>query len=127
MVMDLGMRTLPAHFFDELITVHFSDPPVYEKKPSCPDGFTWREETFSITEVLEEWSDFKRRGRMARNMAPAHIASASRLGSRGVGRFHFRVRTSIGRMFEIYYDRAPEDVDNKKGTWHLLGERKESE
>jgi len=125
--MEPAVPTIPSHFYDELIQVHFSTPPVLEKKPTCPDGFTWREEYFSISELLEEWADFKRRGRMARNMAPAHLASASRLGSRGVGRFHFRVKTSGGRMFELYFDRAPEDVDNQKGRWYLLGERVELE
>jgi hypothetical protein len=125
--MEPAVPTIPSHFYDEPIQVHFSTPPVLEKKPTCPDGFTWREEYFPICEVLEEWADFKRRGRMARNMAPAHLASASRLGSRGVGRFHFRVKTSAGRLFELYFDRAPEDVDNQKGRWYLLGEREELE
>jgi hypothetical protein len=125
--MDAAVPTIPSHFYDEPIEVHFSIPPVLEKKPSCPDGFTWREEFFSISELLEEWCDFKRRGRMARNMAQTHLASASRLGSRGVGRFHFRVRTSTGRLFELYYDRAPEDVDNQKGGWYMLSEREELE
>lgn len=125
--MDNIMQTSPANFYGEPIEVHFSTPPVLEKKPPCPDGFTWRDEYFLISEVLEEWSDFKRRGRMARNMAQTHLASASRLGSRGVGRFHFRVKTSTGRLFELYFDRAPEDVDNQKGCWFLLGERKEIE
>jgi hypothetical protein len=125
--MDNTVSTIPSHFYAEPIEVRFSTPPVLEKKPTCPDGFTWRGEYFSISELLEEWADFKRRGRMARNMAPAHLASASRLGSRGVGRFHFRVRTSVGRVFELYYDRAPEDVDNQKGRWYLLGEREELE
>jgi len=125
--MEPTVPTIPSHFYDESILVQFSTTPVLEKKPACPDGFTWREEYFSISEVLEEWADFKRRGRMARNMAPAHLASASRLGSRGVGRFHFRVKTSTGRLFELYYDRAPEDVDNQKGGWYLLSEREELE
>lgn len=125
--MDSTLPTVPVNFYDEPIEVIFSTPPVLEKKPPCPDGFTWREEYFSISEVLEEWSDFKRRGRMARNMAPAHLASASRLGSRGVGRFHFRVKTTSGRLFELYYDRSPEGVDRQKGRWTLLGEREETE
>lgn len=61
---------------------------------------------------------------MSRNMRPAHAARASRDGSWGVGRFYFRVTVHTGQMFEIYYDRAPEDVDNRKGGWFLLGERK---
>jgi len=118
------MATIPAHFYDEAIDVSFINPPVREKTPHCPDQFTWRGEDFQTAEVLEEWVDYKRRGRMARNMAPAHLASASRLGSWGVGRFFFRIRTTNGRIFELYYDRAPEDVDSRKGGWFLLGERK---
>ena len=28
-----------------------------------------------------------------------------------------------GQIFELYYDRAPKDVDNRKGGWFLRGER----
>jgi hypothetical protein len=117
------MQTIPSQFFDESIEVTFLKPPTLEKKPSCPNGFTWRKEYFPILEILEEWSDFQRRGRMARNMQPAHLASAARAGSWGVGRFYFRVKVANGRLFEIYYDRAPENVDERKGKWFLLGER----
>jgi hypothetical protein len=121
------MPTIPVRFFGDPIEVRFSTLPVLEKKPHCPDGFTWRGEPFEVSQLLEEWSNFSRRGRMGRNMQPAHLASASRLGSWGVGRFYFRVKTTGGRVFEIYYDRAPEDVDGRKGNWFLLGERKETE
>ena len=120
------MTTTPANFYAEPIEVQFDIAPVREKSPHCPNTFTWRTETFEVAEVLEEWIDYKRRGRMARNMAPAHLASASRLGSWGVGRFYFRVKTREGRIFEIYYDRAPEDADGRKGNWFLFAERKES-
>ncbi len=121
------MATIPAHFYDEPIEVFFETPPVREKTPHCPEQFIWRAQSFQIAQVLEEWVDYKRRGRMARNMAPAHLASASRLGSWGVGRFYFRIRTTNGRIFELYYDRAPGDADARKGNWFLLGERKELE
>jgi hypothetical protein len=119
------MKTSPSSFIDELIQVEFDKPPALEKKPPCPRCFTWRGQVYEITELLEEWSDFVRRGRMSRNMAPAHLASAARAGSWGVGRFCFRVKVSTGQLFEIYYDRAPEDVDNRKGKWFLKGERRE--
>jgi len=60
---------------------------------------------------------------MSANMAPVHLASAARNGSWGVGRFYFRVVVESGQIFEIYYDRAPKDVDNRKGGWFLKGER----
>jgi hypothetical protein len=117
------MSTIPSQFYDEPIEVTFLTPPVLEKKPPCPDAFTWRKEYYLIVELLEEWVDFQRRGRMARNMQPAHLASAARAGSWGVGRFYFRVKVANGKLFEIYFDRAPENVDSRKGKWFLLGER----
>ena len=41
----------------------------------------------------------------------------------GGGRFFFRVSVDSGQIFELYYDRAPKDVDNRKGGWFLRGER----
>ncbi len=118
------METVPFHFYDEPIQVIFDVPPMYEKSPNCPKAFVWREETFLIHEVLEEWVDVQRRGRMDRNMSPAHLASARLKGSWGVSRYYFRIETTAERFFEIYYDRAPENCDDRKGNWYLKGERK---
>lgn len=49
-------------------------------------------------------------------------ASASGATTRGVGRHYFRVRTDDGRVFDLYYDRAPKDTADRKGSWHLLME-----
>lgn len=112
----------PIHFYDEPIEVRFQVPPAREKTPPCPDGFTWREDEWAVAEKLAEWSDFTRRGHMARNMQPGHAAAASRRGSLGVGRFYFRVRVEDGRIFDIYYDRAPQDADRRKGQWFIYRE-----
>jgi hypothetical protein len=117
------MKTRPFRFIDEPIEVEYDSAPVREKSPSCPQRFTWRGTSYMIKAVHEEWVDFARRGRMSANMAPAHLASAARTGSWGVGRFYFRVAVESGQIFEIYYDRAPKDVDNRKGGWFLKGER----
>ena len=55
-------------------------------------------------------------------MTAAHLAVASLRGYWGVGRFSFRVRTEEGRIFELYYDRAPKSVDDRKGSWTLYQE-----
>ena len=121
------MEAMPKRFIGEPIRVEFNEPPALEKKPDCPDRFIWREAVYSIEEVLGEWHDYQRRGRMARNMRPEHAASAERRGSLGVGQFYFRVRTGGGQIFDLYYDRAPKDADHRKGEWflyqelHLLG------
>jgi hypothetical protein len=113
---------MDSRFIGEPVTAVFHTPPPMSKKPGCPDGFVWSEETFAIQEVLEEWVDFGRRGRMAQNMQPEHAARAAQRGSWGVGRFYFRVRVENGRFFEIYYDRAPKDADDRHGAWFLTRE-----
>jgi hypothetical protein len=51
-----------------------------------------------------------------------NLAAAASRGSLGVGRFTFCVRTDEGRIFELYYDRAPKSVDDRKGSWTLYRE-----
>lgn len=116
------MEPKPLHFIDQPITVHFEQPPALEKKPGCPDSFTWQEKTYQVVELLAEWVDYQRRGRMARNMQPQHAVVASNRGSWGVGRYHFRVQVDSGQIFQLYYDRAPKDADVRKGSWVLVGE-----
>ena len=117
----------PLRFIGEPIDVYFDTPPVYEKKPGLPSGFTLRGEAFAIGKLLSEWHDYRRRGHMARNMRPTHSATASVRGSWGVGQDYFRVRTENGRIFELYYDRAPKSVDDRKGAWFLDRELREQE
>jgi hypothetical protein len=116
------MKEPASHFIGEEITVHFDTPPFRQKMPPCPDGFTWREQSHRIIEKGSEWTDFTRRGRMSRNMRPAHAAAAAERGSLGVGRFYFRVRTDAGQTFDLYYDREIKDVDDRLGHWFLYRE-----
>ncbi|MCB9420358.1 MAG: hypothetical protein H6667_11155 [Ardenticatenaceae bacterium] len=111
-----------SHFIGEPITVEFDSPPQFSKKPDCPDRIVWRGELVVVTAVLDEWRDYRRRGRMAQNMQPAHLQVAEQRGSWGVGRTYFRVRVMDGRTFEIYYDRAPKDSDDRSGSWFLTQE-----
>ena len=113
------MKLKPVRFICEPVVVHYSAPPMLEKKPSCPDGFTWRELYYPIVESISEWVDYQRKGRMARNMRPTHAATASQRGSWGVSQFYFRVMTADERIFDIYYDRSPKDASDRKGSWFL--------
>lgn len=113
--------TIPR-FIDEPITVVYSSEPLLQKSPRCPDEFIWNDERFQIINLLLEWADFTRRGKMARNMSEPHSASAAVKGSWGVGKFFFRVETSCGRVFDIYYDRAPKGSANRKGLWFIYKE-----
>ncbi|NLE43691.1 MAG: hypothetical protein GX620_03120 [Chloroflexi bacterium] len=116
------MDVSPKRFIGELITVEFDKTALIEKKQGRPDRFTWRDETYEVVELLSEWHDYGRRGRMATNMRPSHAATATRRGSWGVGRDYYRVRTSDERIFDIYYDRAPKGTDQRKGNWFLYRE-----
>lgn len=110
------------HFFDQPIEPIFDTPPAREKSPDCPNGFIWDEKTYRVTEMLSSWNDFARRGKMARNMRPAHAAVASGRGSLNVGRFYFRVQTDTDQVFDLYYDRAMKNIDERKGQWFLYRE-----
>jgi len=116
------MEFRPLRFIDETIAVHFAAPPAFEKRPGCPAAFTWRGDVYMVAEVLSEWRDYGRRGRMAANMRPEHAELAEERGSWGVGRFFFRVRTEAGPIFDLYYDRAPKGTANRKGAWFLFRE-----
>ena len=75
-----------------------------------------------MIEKLSEWKDFGRRGRSERNMQPAHAAVAANRGSLNVGRFFFRVRVGTGQCFDLYYDRAMKNIDERKGQWFIYRE-----
>ena len=109
-----------VRFFADPIDVVFERQPLLEKKPHCPAGFTWLGEHFTVAALLAEWVDYGRKGRMASNMRPENLQRARTRGSWGVGRFHFRVQVSGGRVFEIYYDRSPHE--ERKGVWILSRE-----
>jgi hypothetical protein len=120
------MNFSPLHFIDQPIEISFDAAPARQKTPPCPDGFTWGGKDYRITEKLSEWKDFTRRGRMARNMQPAHAAVTAEHGSLGVGRFYFRVRVGTGQVFDLYYDRLIKNVDDRLGHWFLYRELSEN-
>jgi uncharacterized protein DUF6504 len=137
----LAENYIPTHFYDQPIEPIFDTPPAREKTPDCPNGFVWEEKTYRVLEMLSSWSDFTRRGKMARNMRPAHAAVASSRGSLNVGRFYFRVRSVLSsslitsplgttahpenQVFDIYYDRAMKNIDERKGQWFIYREMEE--
>jgi hypothetical protein len=116
------MNIRSVRFIGEEIEVAYDQPPLLKKKPRCPQRFLWAGSSYQVSEVLAEWPDFKRRGRMAHNMREINAAKARRRGSWGVGRFYYRVRTESGRCFELYYDRAPKQAGDREGTWILYRE-----
>ncbi|MCJ7511398.1 MAG: DUF6504 family protein [Anaerolineales bacterium] len=115
-----GLR--PGPFIDAEVVVEFEHAPALTKTPDAPVAFRWEGTTLRVEAVLATWTDYRRRGRMALNMQPAHRTTAARRGSWGVGRFYFRLRTSPGRVFDLYYDRAPQRAGDRGGHWYLWRE-----
>ena len=110
---------MKARFIGDPIAVEWDKPPLLEKKPTCPDRIVWHGETLQVMRKLAEWRDYRRRGRMGKNMRPARLHRALQRGSWGAGRFYFRVRVVDGRTLELYYDRAAQGSDRRKGSWFL--------
>ena len=116
------MEPKAIRFVSEQINVSFGARKGLQKRPVCPESFLWRGASHVIVELMAEWHDYSRKGKMAHNMRPSHLASAEQRGSWGVGRHYFRVRTADRRIFDIYYDRAPKDAVDRKGGWWVLRE-----
>ena len=116
------MEEKAVRFIGESVEVSFGDRRGFEKRPECPEEFSWRGRSYVVQECLSEWKDYGRRGKMAHNMRPSHLKSAEKRGSRGVGRHYFRIRTDTGQTFDLYYDRAPRDTQRSKGGWQILQE-----
>ncbi|MBD3349583.1 MAG: hypothetical protein GF400_10375 [Candidatus Eisenbacteria bacterium] len=117
----------PIRFIAERVDVELPYESRPSKKPAAPVAFVWRGERYAVTELLSEWRDYGRRGKMERNMRPEHAARAEQTGSWGVGRQYHRVRTDAGRIFDLYYDRAPRSATDRAGAWYLFRELEESE
>jgi hypothetical protein len=118
-------KFIPIKFIGEEIDTTFEKSPMYSKKPGSPSAFTWREEEFNVKDTLSTWFDYGRKGKAAKNMREENLREATRRGSWGVGRYYFRVETERGRIFDIYYDRAPKDASDRVGHWFLWREMEE--
>ncbi len=55
-------------------------------------------------------------------MSEVHHSRAEIKGSWGVGKIFFRIQVHTGQIFEIYFDRAPQNVMDRGGGWFLLQE-----
>lgn len=108
-----------VRFIGEEVTVVFDQAPLFSKKPHCPKQVLWGDDVLLISELLSEWRNYDRRGKRANNMRPENLRKAARRGSWGVGRYYFRVKMNNGRIFDLYYDRAPKGLSNRKGSWYL--------
>ena len=112
----------PLRFIGEEIQVHFKSIRFPLKKPDAPDRFSWGDREITIVRVISVWREYDRKGRLARNMRPHNLRKAVKRGSWGVGRYYFRVEDTQGCIFDLYYDRAPDDSSDRLGHWFLWRE-----
>lgn len=117
--MEINHEEWDISFIGEKVQVEFDDAPLFSKKPHCPDRVWWQGELWMVEKLITEWRDYGRRGKRANNMRPENIVRAKKKGSWGVGRYYFRVCLDNGRLFDLYYDRAPKGLDQRQGSWHL--------
>ena len=104
-------------YIGEQIQVVLPDGDFLEKNPKCPLSFTWQDKTHQIKSLLSSWTDFSRKGDMARNMREEHLQRSKAKGSWGVGRFYFKVEVEGGSIYTLYYDRAPGKAADRKGKF----------
>jgi len=114
---------LSARFIGVPVEVIHDRPPALEKRPGPPDGFVWEGRTYRVVAVLQEWHDYRLRGKTqafyVKERGSYRAKAMERRGTWGVGRDYYRVRTAEGEVFDLYYDRAPQGPGERKGAWFL--------
>jgi hypothetical protein len=115
------------HFIGAEITVELPESFHLEKKPPPPLALTWAGERFEVAEMLAEWHRYGRAEIRTQGGRPPYAQRSGRTqGSWGVGRVYYRLRTVNGRLFDLYYDRAPKG-QIRSGAWVLWRELESGE
>lgn len=109
-------------FIGQEITVTLPSGFAFEKKPPAPESFRWQGKLHSVSEILATWRRYGKPGlRTQGGRPPYYVRSGRGQGSWGQGRVYYRLRTETGRLFDLYYDRAPEG-QRRAGSWRLWRE-----
>ena len=109
-------------FIGREINVTLPNGSSLDKKPPAPRAFRWKCVVHQVTEMLATWHRYgKPEIRTQGGRPPYFVRSGRTQGSWGQGRVYFRVRTEEGRLFDIYYDRAPKG-QRRAGAWFLWRE-----
>ena len=75
-------------------------------EPGLPSGFTWRGDSFEITEELSAWKEPSREGARAQ-------------GDLYLRRHCYKLRMSDGSTWTIYFERQTPRSGNPKQRWFL--------
>ena len=109
-------------FIGHEITVTLPSGFSLEKKPPVPESFQWQGKLHTVTEMLAMWHRYgKPEIRTQGGRPPYFVRSGRTQGSWGKGRVYYRIRTKNGRLFDLYYDRAPKG-QRRAGSWILWRE-----
>ena len=74
-------------------------------EPGLPDRFTWRDEVYSVVEVLSKWKE----------------SGSCRHGSgeRYLRKHWYKIRTDAGQVMTIYFERQARSAKQRKERWWL--------
>ena len=109
-------------FIGREISVTLPEEFSLEKKPPVPLSFVWQGRTHVIADMLAMWHRYGKPEIKTQGGRPPYFVRSGRTqGSWGQGRAYFRVRTTEGRLFDMYYDRAPKGK-RRAGAWFLWRE-----
>ncbi len=75
-------------------------------RPGLPTGFSWRDESFEITEVRSEWKESSREGSQAQ-------------GELYLRRHYFVLLMSDGSLWTVYFIRQAFRASSPKKRWFL--------
>lgn len=74
-------------------------------EPGLPGKFIWRDEEYTVAEVLEKWKE----------TSPCRSGG----GERYVRKHWFRIRTTDGREMKIFFERQARSKRQSKLRWWL--------
>ena len=99
---------MPGEFVSEVIepvTGTMDVSGMLRGEPGLPKRFVWREQEYTVEEVLERWKE----------TSPCRSGGRERY----VRKHWFRIKTTTGHEMKIYFDRQPRSARNAKARWWL--------
>jgi hypothetical protein len=102
-------RQMPGAFVGEaLVPVpgSFALSRMAAGEPGLPAAFVWRDCTYRVAEVVEEWKTTR----------PCHHGGDERY----VRKHWYRIRTVCGAEMTLYFDRQPPAGRGPKGRWTVF-------
>lgn len=84
----------------------FSASRMSRGEPGLPAGFTWRDETFEVVEIIRVWKESSREGSAAQ-------------GELYLRRHYYQIHMSDDSIWTVYFIRQTPKSGNPKQRWFL--------